>query len=340
MMFRRRLAASLALAVALAISASACASARSSAFGRWDAAQQRAVLGAELMAPAADGRFHGERPLSDGQLRDALAGVALRLGTPPVSVRPGRVTVQGLDRALVEQLGLLDVARAVQAEAARAGLRPPGRFGTEVVARALGLRFNHPAGRDGLELYPTDDVSRAEAAWSLARIAHFDGWEVQGVRDAFAFFHLPRYTTAQRRALALAVSKIGMPYVWGGEADGRASVFGAQAHGGYDCSGFVWRVFKLSGNPAGRAIGGRTAAQMAGEIPRSHRIRLDAVRPGDLLFFGPASFHARATERSIVHVGIALSPEWMIHSSDQGVFVSSLADSWRRAEFSWARRVL
>jgi hypothetical protein len=30
----------------------------------------------------------------------------------------------------------------------------------------------------------------------------------------------------------------------------------------------------------------------------------------------------------------------MIHSSSQGVYVSPLFDDWRRAEFSWARRVL
>jgi cell wall-associated NlpC family hydrolase len=122
-----------------------------------------------------------------------------------------------------------------------------------------------------------------------------------------------------------------MPYVWGGETDG---VSPGQAHGGYDCSGFVWRVF----TPA--AIGGRTAAQMAGQIPKSERIRLDAIQPGDLLFFGRAGFSSKATERSIVHVGIALSEHWMIHSSGQGVYVSSLDDDWRRDEFAWARRVL
>jgi cell wall-associated NlpC family hydrolase len=79
---------------------------------------------------------------------------------------------------------------------------------------------------------------------------------------------------------------------------------------------------------------------MAGEIPRSQRIRLDQVRPGDLLFFGSAGFRSRASEANIVHVGIALSPHWMVHSSSQGVYVSSLDDSWRRAEFAWARRVL
>jgi cell wall-associated NlpC family hydrolase len=123
-----------------------------------------------------------------------------------------------------------------------------------------------------------------------------------------------------------------MPYVWGGETD---AVSAGQAHGGYDCSGFVWRVFTAA------AIGGRTAAQMAGQIRRSERIRFEDARPGDLLFFGRASFGGKANERTIVHVGIALSEHWMIHSSGQGVYVSSLYDDgWRRDEFAWARRVL
>jgi cell wall-associated NlpC family hydrolase len=107
-----------------------------------------------------------------------------------------------------------------------------------------------------------------------------------------------------------------MPYVWGGETDGPSP---GQVHGGYDCSGFAWRVFKLSGNPAGRQISGRTAAQQAGEIPKSRRIALDDVQPGDLLFFGSAHFRSKATEGNVTHEGIALSNQWAIHSSSQGV---------------------
>jgi cell wall-associated NlpC family hydrolase len=136
------------------------------------------------------------------------------------------------------------------------------------------------------------------------------------------------------------VSKIGMPYIWGGETDGASGFFGGQEHGGYDCSGFVWRVFKLSGFSWGRAIHGRTAASQAGEIRRAARIPLADVRAGDLVFFGPGRFWQRATERRIVHVGIALDAEWMIHSSAQGVYVSPLFDPWRAKRFSWARRVL
>lgn len=102
-------------------------------------------------------------------------------------------------------------------------------------------------------------------------------------------------------------------------------------------------MFKLSGDPAGRAIRGRVAADQAGEIARSARLRLGEVRGGDLLFFGPGRFDQRATNARITHEGIALSPEFMIASSGSygGVSVAPLvADDGRGRHFSWARRVL
>jgi cell wall-associated NlpC family hydrolase len=330
-------------AVLLSIAASliAAPAAHAATLGGWNRSEQRAVAAAGVLPNLPDGRFHGERPLSGAQLGAALTAVAARSGAPAVAAGAGeRISVTAFDARLVDQLGLADVAAHVQDVARQAGLRPPAVFGTEVVARYLGLRENHPFTDDALELYPTDAITRAEAAHSFAAVLHFGDWEAEGARAQLSAFALPTYTGATRRALRLAVSKIGMPYIWGGETDRASSVFGYQAHGGYDCSGFVWRVFKLSGQAAGRRIGGRTAAQMAGEITRRARLRLDQVRPGDLLFFGPAHFNSKATERGIVHVGIALSPHWMIHSSEQGVYVSSLDDSWRQDWFAWARRVL
>ena len=185
----------------------------------------------------------------------------------------------------------------MQQTAKSAGLKPPKRFGTEVVARFLKLRFNHPAGQDNLELYPTDKITRAEAAHSFAVILGFNGWETQNARNELGQFSLPTYNDKQKRVLQVAVSKIGMPYIWGGESDGTSSVFGAQAHGGYDCSGFAWRVYKLSGNPAGKQLGGRTAEAMSNEIPKSRRLTLSQVKGADLLFFGTP----------VDHMGIALS---------------------------------
>jgi len=306
--------------------------------GGWDRAQQHAAAQAGLLHVLDDGAFHGERPLSPGQLREAIGALAERVRLPPVETPSTGVSVEGFDAVVVAQLGLADVAAKVHHEAFAAGLNPPRRFGTETVARFLGLRFNHPYPHESLELYPTDPITRAEAAWSLAAIAAFSGWEVQNARTMLGDeFTLPRYGARTRAVFRVAFAKIGMPYVWGGELDRASSALGGQTHGGYDCSGFVWRVFKLTG--LSHAIRGRTAAQMAAEIPRSRRLRLADTRAGDLLFFGSGKFWQKATESRVDHVGIALGNGWMINSSSQGVFLAPL-DGWRAERFVWARRVL
>jgi cell wall-associated NlpC family hydrolase len=337
----------LALLLALVVLAAAAASllpattVRAASLGGWNLGEQRAVREAGVMHNLDDQAFHGERSLSDRELPDALGALAPQLGVAPVAAPSSRVSVTTFDRLLVDQLGATDVAVAVQHEASRAGLQPPATFGTEVVARYLGLRENHPFPHEELELYPTDAITRAEAAHSLAVALKWRGGGAQAARELFSQFVLPRYTAAQKRVLRLAVSKVGMPYIWGGETDGPGIAFGGQERGGYDCSGLVWRVFKLSGFSWGRQIRGRTAASQAGEIARGARVRLDDVRPADLVFFGSGRFWQKATERRIVHEGIALSPDWMIHASAQGVYVSPLRlDAWRAKRFSWARRVL
>ena len=313
------------------------------ALGSWNLADQRAVAEAGLLPPLGDGELHGERPVAGTQARVALAGLAAELGLAPVAGVPrGRLSVLAFDAQLVAQLGMADVAAAVQREARRAGLRPPARFGTEVVARMLGLRHDHPDGSDALELYPWEAITRAEAAWSLARARAFaDGAGPGLVRTALQRFVLPAYTPRQLRALRVAVARIGMPYIWGGETDRRSGFFGGQAHGGYDCSGFAWRVFKLAGLPEGPQLGGRTAAGQAGEIPRAERIAAADVAPGDLVFFGRGRFWQRATEKRITHMGLALSPDFMIHSSSSygGVSGAPLFTPARAREFSWARRL-
>jgi cell wall-associated NlpC family hydrolase len=269
--------------------------------------------------------------LTADQFNAAVLPVAQRLHRTPVTAAPGqRISVATFHRLIVRQVGLIDLARSVQAEATRAGLAPPSRFGTEVVARALGLRYDHPASDDAHELFPSDAINHAEADYSFNRLSSKSSGSYAYVRQVYDQFKLPAYTPEQQAALHLAVSKIGYPYVWGGESDSNTSRYGPQAHGGYDCSGFVWRVFKLSGNPAGDEIKGRTAAQMAGEIPRSQRLSYTEIGPTDLVFFGSP----------IYHVGIAMSDRFMIQASSQGVNVGTLFEDWRRADFAWARRVL
>jgi len=217
----------------------------------------------------------------------------------------------------------------------------PSRFGTETVARLLGLRTNHLAKDDDLELLPNDPVTRAETAYSVAKILRFSGGEQQYVEDAAMTFVLPAFTTWQKRVLKTAVRFIGFPYVWGGMSEKTEAPFGVQARGGFDCSGFVWRVYKLQTYPSGATlnatINGRTTYQMSGEVPRSKRIAFANLAPGDLLFFGPKG--PRSKPSSIGHTGIYLGSGWMIHSSGQGVAVVPLT-GWYRNSFAWGRRPL
>ncbi len=289
--------------------------------------------------------FQGAAPLTADQANAAMAALAQRAGGEVVgrAAAGGSVTLVRFDAMVIDQLGLADVAAHVQSVAGAAGLQPPAYFGTEVVARYLGLRYDHPAGTDQLELFPTDPITRAEAAWSLAQVAGFGSWNVDGARQTLNAFALPQLSASQRQALRIAVSRIGYPYVYAGESDTAEPaswMYGPQAHGGFDCSGFVWRVFKLSGLPSGDAIGGRTAAQMAGEIPRSQRLRTSQLEPGDLLFFGTAHFKSTATEQNVIHTGIYLGEDWVIHSSVQGVYVEPLEGSWLGDSFAWGRRII
>jgi cell wall-associated NlpC family hydrolase len=323
----RRILLTLAVVAALTPAASAQAATRAN----WDRSDQRTVQKAGVLPALADGDFHGADPLSADQFNGALSAFAQRIHRKPVAAAAGqRITVAFFHRLVVKQVGLADLAAGVKAEAKRAGLAPPYRFGTEVVARQLGLRFDHPSGDDALELFPGDTITRAEAAYSFARLLGKGSGSYAYVRQLLEQFTLPAYTPEETSALHLAVSKIGMPYIWGGESDTTRSSYGPQAHGGYDCSGFVWRVFKLSGDPAGDGIKGRTAAQMGGEIPRSQRVAYGDIAPTDLIFFGSP----------IYHVGIAMSDRFMIQASSQGVNVGPLFESWRRADYAWARRVL
>lgn len=258
--------------------------------------------------------------------------------TPPSAhTAQSPVTVVTFDWMLVEELALSGVAAHVQATAAAIGLHPPAYFGSETVARLLELRYEHPVGAQRLDLFPQDPITRAEAAWSLSRAMDLSAWDIASARQALSAFALPQMTAAQRRALQIAVARIGYPYVWGGTTDNTAD---GLEHGGFDCSGFAWRVYKVSGLPWGQAIHGRTAAEQAGEIPRSQRLAIGQLEPGDLLFFGSAHFDSKATERNVIHEGIYLGDNWVIHSSGQGVYVLSLSGSWLGSSFAWGRRVI
>jgi cell wall-associated NlpC family hydrolase len=258
------------------------------------------------------------------------------------AVAPTRaVTIKQLDAALVGYLGLGGAAREIQATLQRAGLHPPANTGTEAVARMLGLRLNHPASEDDLELLPYQASTRAEAAYSFAQLLHLDSWAIDSVQHAADTFTLPSLTTWQQRILTTAVHYVGYPYVWGGTSPTPETLFGVHSAGGFDCSGFVWRVYKLTpyageGALAG-VLRGRTTFVMSGEVPHSKLIPATKLQPGDVMFFGA---HGRSSSPSEVdHTGLYLGNGWFVQSSGEGVTLLPF-DGWYAHSFAWARRPL
>jgi cell wall-associated NlpC family hydrolase len=284
--------------------------------------------------------FRPQDPLTRGALADLVAGLTQQ--SPQLVTNPdATVSIAALDSKLVRVEGLAPVASEFAQAAYDAGLTPPTRFGTEVVARLLGLRFNHPAAHDDLELLPTDPATRAEAAYSAARILRFDGSEVQRITDAAATFALPDLGPWQTQVLQTAFSLVGFPYVWGGTSERAESPFGVKVRGGFDCSGFVWRVYKLQPYPGAPALAetlrGRTTYAMSGEVPSARRIGYAKLQPGDVVFFGAKGPRSKPTE--VDHAGIYAGNGWFVHSSSQGVTLTQLT-GWYRQRFAWARRPL
>ena len=153
---------------------------------------------------------------------------------------------------------------------------------------------------------------------------------------------LPELTPLQRDVLRRAVSFVGYPYIWGGTSELAQQPFGKAAPGGFDCSGFVWRVFKLEPFPGASALAsvlrGRTTFEMSGEVPPAQRIRkVENLAPGDVIFQGDLG--AKSKPAQVGHAGIYLGGGWFVHSSRYGTTLHPF-DGWYRDRFAWARRPL
>ena len=213
----------------------------------------------------------------------------------------------------------------------------PTRLPWEVAARYLGLRYNHLT-QPALELSPSQDIDRAEAASMFEQALTTAPARLAGLA-AFDQVELPPLSARQRQIVSFALRYVGYPYVWGGTWPTAVSPFGRQAHGGFDCSGFVWWVLKLN---FGYAIpnGQRTAAAMAAHA--KPRISLAKLKPCDIIFFAPKG--PKSSASSVFHTGIYLGNGWFAESSSafDGVTLGNLDwPGWYYgSDFAWGRRVL
>ncbi len=303
----------------------------------WAAPQIKEVVDAGLMAPSvAD--FRPDEPLTSVELATLLASLGMEV-TERDTDRP--VSLRELDAKLVTALGLRPQARVLRLSAESAGLLPRTWLGTETVARLLGLRVNHLQTEEELELQLSQPATRAEAAYSIARLLAISDYELDAVQQAVEAFTFPQLSVWQQNVLRRALRLVGSPYVWAGTSENPQQLFGRTLPGGFDCSGFVWRVYKLepyAGAPALAAVlKGRTTYDMSSETPRPARIARSNLQPGDLVFFGSNGIRSKPSEMG--HMGIYVGSGWMVHSSDRGTTLTPMT-GWYETRFAWGRRPL
>ena len=115
--------------------------------------------------------------------------------------------------------------------------------------------------------------------------------------------------------VAMASKYLGYPYVWGGTSPS-----------GFDCSGFVWYVFRKAGNSIPR--------DMWGQYQSGSRISQANLQPGDIVFF------AGTYQAGLSHDGIYIGGGRFIHAADYGigVTVSSLGTAYYAAHYYGAVR--
>lgn len=291
--------------------------------------------------------FHANRSMSRAQFK-VLMKKAFGGG---FSRDNGTVTAGEVSAALVRRLGKDPIADALTQAKSPDGWAPrvSARFGSEIVARELGLRHDRPTSEEKFEASAALPMRQADIVYAV--------WKAKTApslysADALSDFSLANYSETRRQVVEFALSLVGTPYVWGGEwptATASGYPYGAQPAGGVDCSGFVWYVLQkksASYSPVNRPYSGwsipqRSSYDMAGSIPRAERLGLKELKPGDVVFFAPGGRDAKAS--SVYHAGLYLGKGWMIHSSGSraGVSLAEIGPgAWWNSQLAWGRRVI
>jgi hypothetical protein len=128
----------------------------------------------------------------------------------------------------------------------------------------------------------------------------------------------PGRVPSRERLVATGLRFLGVPYLWGGNTPL-----------GFDCSGFIQRIFRLNG-----LVLPRDSDQQALFGKDKTGLNIDALAPGDLVFF------SRNPVR-ITHVGMVIPDRQFLHAFGQvrvnsldpshPLYLESLARDWRGA---------
>ena len=146
------------------------------------------------------------------------------------------------------------------------------------------------------------------------------GWVPKADAEPFAGWAASRHATGEG-VVQTALRFLGVPYMWGGTS-----------YKAVDCSGFALCAYFMNGILLPR----NTSQQVRAGV----EVALDALEPGDLLFFGTPATEEKPAR--VNHVGIYIGGGRFIHSS-QVVRISSLdpaePDFYERKPMN-ARRII
>ena len=164
---------------------------------------------------------------------------------------------------------------------------------------------------EGAALSPNDAITAEEAVSILDAIVRFYGEWVEDPEE-------PQCCLGEDIA-AYALKYVGCRYVRGGQGPNK-----------FDCSGFVYYVYKHFGYSL--KPGARNQWSILDE-----RISKSELQPGDLVFFSRGGKSSR-----IFHVGIYIGDGQFVHAANprKGVIVTDLDDAWYANRYHGAKRAI
>jgi cell wall-associated NlpC family hydrolase len=120
------------------------------------------------------------------------------------------------------------------------------------------------------------------------------------------------------RIVSIAQSQVGARYTWAGTSPST----------GFDCSGFVYWVLNTVGYPMPRT--------MEDQLSSGRRVRLEELRPGDVVFFSDTY------TSGLSHDGIYIGDGKFIHAVDEstGVAITPLNAAYWQERYVGAVRVM
>ena len=276
------------------------------------------ILGVAVLAAAV---ARGGSPQGDGSTTATRPGAGSSLPAGRAALdRSAAATCPGLSWSILAAIGTVEsdsgrsTAPGVASGSNAAGAQGPMQFEPATFAAHATVG---PGGAS-----PASPYDPVDAVYTAATLLCADGaGSASGLRSAvlaynhsstyadtvltlsLAFAEDPTTDGAVVAALTFAASRLGTPYLWGGDGPG-----------GFDCSGLSRAAFATGG------IG----------LPRVAQDQFDAgppvpdgspVHPGDLLFFGSGP-------RGVDHVGIYVGSGLMVDAPHTGAVVRVEPAAW------------